>query len=160
LRRDGAADAQLKSVLAAHPEFAAAHGWAGAEYIERKMYPEAEAQLRVFAKVNGQNGDAKALLARGVADPSQRVAAVTSLETSPDNADLRQDAILYAFYLVSLGQRARALDQIEIFAVKHNSGFVNLLWNRTFDPLRDEPRFKAALAKLALPYTPSGSTKP
>ena len=160
LRRDGAADAQLKSVLAAHPEFAAAHGWAGAEYIERKMYPEAEAQLRVFAKVNGQNGDAKALLARGVADPTQRVAAVTSLETSPDNADLRQDAILYAFYLVSLGQRARALDQIEIFAVKHNSGFVNLLWNRTFDPLRDEPRFKAALAKLGLPYTPSGSTKP
>src|SRR6478752_9482691 len=38
LRRDDAADAQLKSVLAAHPEFAAAHGWAGAEYIERKMY--------------------------------------------------------------------------------------------------------------------------
>ena len=124
------------------------------------MYPEAESQLRVFGKLNGQNGDAKALLGRGVAESTQRVAAVTSLETSPDNADIRQDAILYAFYLVSLGERDRALDQIESFAVNHNSGFVNLLWNRTFDPLRDEPRFKAALAKLGLPYTPSGSTKP
>ena len=159
LRRDDAADAQLKNLLAAHPEFAAAHGWAGAEYIERKMYPEAEAELRVFGKLNGQNGDAKALLARGVADPTQRVAAVTSLETSLDNADMRKDAILYAFYLASLGERDRALDELEIFAVKHNSGFVNLLWNRTFDPLREEPRFKAVLAKLALPYTPSDATE-
>jgi TolB-like protein len=159
LRRDDAAGAQLKSVLAAHPEFAAAHGWAGAEYIERKMYPEAEAELRVFGKLNGQNGDAKALLARGVADPTQRVAAVTSLETSPDNADLRRDAILYAFYLASLGEGDRALDELEIFTVKHNSGFVNLLWNRTFDRLRDDPRFKAVLTKLGLPYTPSAATE-
>ena len=159
LRRDDAADAQLKSVLEAHPEFVAAHGWAGAEYIERKMYPEAEAQLRVFGKLKGHNGDAKALLARGVADPTQRAAAVTSLETSPDNADIRQDAILHAFYLTSLGERDRALGELEIFAVKHNSGFVNLLWNPTFDPLRNDPRFKAVLTKLALPYTPPAATE-
>ena len=30
LRRDDAAEAQIKSVLAAHPEFGAAHTWAGA----------------------------------------------------------------------------------------------------------------------------------
>jgi hypothetical protein len=34
------------------------------------------------------------------------------------------------------------------------------LWNRGFDPLRDEPRFKAVLAKLALPYTPPAVTEP
>ncbi|MFL6499710.1 MAG: tetratricopeptide repeat protein [Candidatus Udaeobacter sp.] len=160
LRRDDAADAQLKSVLEGHPEFSAAHGWAGAEYIERKMYPEAEAQLRVFGKLNGHNGDAKVLLARGVADPTQRAAAVTSLETSPDNADIRRDAILHAFYLTSLGERDRALDELENYAVNHNSGFVNLLWNPTFDPLRDQPRFKAVLAKLALPYTPPAAIDP
>jgi TolB-like protein/thioredoxin-like negative regulator of GroEL len=160
LRRDDAADAQLKSVLAAHPEFAAAHAWAGAEYIERKMYPQAEAELRSLGKLHGENGDAKALLARGVADPTQRAAAVNSLETSPDNADIRRDTIIHAFYLVSLGERGRALDQLEIYAVKHNSGFVNLLWNRSFDPLRNEPRFKAVLAKLALPYTPPAIAEP
>jgi TolB-like protein len=160
LRRDDAAEAQIKSVLAAHPEFAAAHAWAVTQYIDRKMFTEAESELRSFGKLNGQNGDAKALLVRGMADPSQRVAAVNSLDTSPDNADIRRDPILYAFYLISLGERGRALDELEIFADKHNSAFAAWLWNRSFDPLRDEPRFKAVLAKLALPYTPPAVTGP
>jgi adenylate cyclase len=160
LRRDDEAEAQIKSVLAAHPEFQAAHFWAAAQYIGRKMYPEAEAELRSSGKLNGQNGDAKALLVRGMADPAQRVAAVNSLETSPDNGDLRQDTILYAFYLISLGERGRALDELEIYAVNHNSGFAAWLWDRSFDPLRNDPRFKAVLAKLALPYTSPVITKP
>jgi TolB-like protein len=160
LRRDDAAEAQIKSVLAAHPEFGAAHTWAASQYIDRKMFPEAEAQLRSLGKLRGQNEDAKALLVRGMADPAQRVAAVNSLETSPDNADIRNDTIWYASYLVSLGERGRALDELEIYAVKHNSGFTAWLWNRGFDPLRNEPRFKAVLAKLALPYTPPVVTEP
>jgi serine/threonine-protein kinase len=155
LRRDDAAEAQIKTVLAAHPEFVAAHTWAATQYIDRKMYPEAEAQLRSLGKLNGQNGDSKELLARGMANPAQRVAAVNSLDTSPDNADIRRDPIWYAFYLISLGERGRALDELEIYAAKHNSTFAAWLWNRGFDPLRDEPRFKAVLSKLALPYTPS-----
>jgi TolB-like protein/thioredoxin-like negative regulator of GroEL len=160
LRRDAAAEAQIKSVLAAHPEFAAAHTWGAVQYIDRKMFPEAEAQLRSLGKLNGQNGEAKALLARGMADPTQRVEAVNSLETSPDNADIRRDPISYAFYLISLGERGRALDELEIYAAKPNSAFAPWVWNRGFDPLRDDPRFKAVLAKLALPYTPHAVTEP
>jgi TolB-like protein/Tfp pilus assembly protein PilF len=160
LRRDDAAEAQIKSILAAHPEFEAAHNWGACQFIDRKMYPEAEAELRSLGKLKGQNEDTKALLVRGMAEPAQRVAAVNSLETSPDNADIRQDAIWYAFYLVSLGERGRALDELEIYSVKHNSAFAGWLWNRGFDPLRDEPRFKAVLAKLALPYTPPVTTEP
>jgi len=160
LRRDDAAEAQIKSILVANPEFGAAHTWAATQYIDRKMYPEAEAELRSLGKLRGQNGDAKALLARGMADSAQRVAALNSLETSPDNTDIRQDAIWYAFYLISLGERGRALDELEIYAVKPNSAFAPWLWNRGFDPLRDEPRFKAVLAKLALPYRPPAVTEP
>ncbi len=123
LRRDDAAEAQIKSVLAAHPEFAAAHAWAAVQYIDRKMYPEAEEQLRSLGKLNGQNGDAKGLLAGGMADPAQRVAAVNSLETSPDNADIRRDPISYAFYLISLGELGRALDELEIYPVKQKQRF-------------------------------------
>jgi adenylate cyclase len=160
LRRDAAAEAQIKSVLAAHPDFAAARTWAAVQYIDRKMYSEAEAELRSLAKLNGQNEEAKALLARGMADPAQRAAAVSSLETSPDNADIRRDPVWYAVYLVSLGERGRALDELEIYAAKRNSAFEMWLWNRGFDPLRDDPRFKAVLAKLALPYTPPVATEP
>jgi TolB-like protein/thioredoxin-like negative regulator of GroEL len=160
LRRDDAAEAQIKSVLAAHPEFAAVHYWAAAYYIERKMYAEAEARLRSAAKLNGRNGDTRALLVRGMVDPAQRAAAVNSLETSPDNLDIRQDSISYAFYLVSLGEHNRALDQLEIYAAKPTSAFSPWLWNRGFDPLRDDPRFKAVLAKLALPYIPPAVAEP
>ena len=160
LRRDNAAEAQIKKILAAHPEFAAAHNWAASQYIDRKMYSEGEAELRSAGKLNGQSGEAKALLVRGMADPAQRAAAVNSLETSPDNADIRKDTIWYAFYLISLGERGRALDELEIYAEKHNSAFAAWLWNRGFDTLRDEPRFKAALAKLSLPYTPPAVTGP
>ncbi|HKS03732.1 MAG TPA: hypothetical protein VJR49_00125, partial [Chthoniobacterales bacterium] len=160
LRRDAAAEAQIKSVLAAHRDFAAARTWAAIQYIDRKMYPEAEAELRASAKLNGQNEEAKALLARGMADPAQRAAAVSSLETSPDNAEIRRDPVWYAVYLVSLGERGRALDELEIYAAKRNSAFEMWLWNRGFDPLRDDPRFKAVLAKLALPYTPPVATEP
>jgi adenylate cyclase len=160
LRRDDAAEAQIKSVLAAHPEFAAAHYWAAAQFIERKMYPEAEARLRSSATLNGRNGDTKALLVRGMADPAERAAAVNSLETSPDNVDIRQDPILYAFFLVSLEEHNRALDQLEIYAAKPTSAFSPWIWNRGFDPLRNDPRFKAVLAKLALPYTPPAIAEP
>jgi TolB-like protein/thioredoxin-like negative regulator of GroEL len=160
LRRDAAAEAQIKSVLAGHPDFAAARTWAAVQYIDRKMYSEAEAELRSSAKLNGQNEDTKALLARGMADPAQRAAAVSSLETSPDNADIRRDPIWYAVYLISLGERGRALDELEIYAAKRNSAFEMWLWNRSFDPLREEPRFKAVLAELALPYTPPANTEP
>jgi hypothetical protein len=95
-----------------------------------------------------------------MADPAQRAVAVNSLETSPDNVDIRQDTILYSFFLVSLGERERALEQLEIYAAKPTSAFSPWLWNRGFDPLRDEPRFKAVLTKLALPYTPPAVTEP
>ena len=159
LRRDDAADAQIKKVLAAHPEFAPAHAWAGAQYLGRKMYTDAETQLRKWGQLNDQNGDAKALLARGAADPAQRAAALTSLDTSPDNAGIRSDAIWYAFFLMPLGERDRALDQLESYAAKHNSSFGNFFWDRTFDSLHNEPRFKAILEKLGLPYNPPATPK-
>jgi adenylate cyclase len=160
LRRDDAAHAQFKSVLATHPAFAPAHAWAATYYIDRKMFADAETELRLLGKLHGQSGEAKALVARGMADPTQHAEALSSLDTSPDNADLREDPVLHAFYLVSLGERGRALDELERYAVNHTSHFANWVWDRAFDPLRDEPRFKAVVTKLSLPYTPAAATKP
>ncbi|MFZ3374938.1 MAG: hypothetical protein WA183_05245 [Chthoniobacterales bacterium] len=160
LHRDDAATAQVESILTAHPDFAPAHAVAILLYVDRKLYPQAETHFRALAKINGENADVKGLIARGMADPAQRAAAVQSLEIAPENADLRSDPVVYAFYLISLDQQDRALDQLEIYATKHNSSFGAFLWGRSFDPLRNEPRFKAVLAKLALPYTPPAATEP
>jgi TolB-like protein/Tfp pilus assembly protein PilF len=155
LHRDDAATAQLESILAAHPDFGPAQGGAVLVYLDRKLYPKAEAAFLLLAKLGGETSDAKALVARGWVEPAQRAAAVQSLETAPENANLRADPLWYAFYLMSLGERSRALDQLEIYASKHNSSFGAFLWGRCFDPLRNDPRFKAILAKLALPYSPT-----
>jgi Tfp pilus assembly protein PilF len=159
LRRDAEANEQLKSILTAHPEFSPARAWAMAQFFSQKMYPEAETQARAFAKLNNQDPDSKALLVRGIADPAQRAAAVRILDSSADNADIRSDSIWYSYYLVALGERDRALEQLEAFAVKFNSAFPMWLWNPVFDPVRNEPRFKAVLTKLGLPYNSSAAPK-
>jgi tetratricopeptide (TPR) repeat protein len=160
LHRDEAATAQLESILTAHPDFGPAHGVAVLVYLDLKLYPKAEAALLSLARLGGETSDAKALVARGWAEPAQRAAAVQSLETAPENANIREDPLWYALYLMSLGEHEHALDQLEIYADKHNSSFGAFLWDRCFDPLRNEPRFKAALAKLGLPYLPPPGTKP
>lgn len=159
LHRDDAAIAQIEAILAAHPVFAPAHAFATNLYIDLKLYPKAEAHFRALAQLNDENGDAKALIVRGIADPAQRNAAVESLVNSPENADLRGDSIWYAFYLMSLGERDRALAQLKTYADTGNSSFGAFLWVRCFDPLRDDPRFKAILAKLKLPYTGAATAK-
>ncbi len=159
LHRNDDATAQMESILAAHPDFAPGRAIAILLYIDRKLYPMAEAQLRALAKLSGVDPEVVALLARGMADPAQRAAAVQSLETAPETAGLRSDPLWHAVYLMSLNERSRALDQLESYAVKHDSSFAAFLWDQCFDPLRSDPRFKAVLAKLGLPYTPSAVTK-
>lgn len=49
--------------------------------------------------------------------------------------------------------------RLDSYAVRHDSSFAAFLWDQCFDPLRNYPRFKAALAKLGLPYTPPAGTE-
>ena len=159
LHRDDAALAQIESVLAAHPDSFIAHGFAFFIYLDLGKYAEAEVHGRIAAKLTGADADAPVLLVRGMANPGLRAAALHSLETAPAHAVTRNDAVQYAFFLMRLGETQRALDQLEIADGKHIV-FSSLLWNRTFDPLRNDPRFKAVLAKLGLPYRPANGSAP
>jgi len=113
LRRDDAAEAQIKRTLAAYPEFGAAHTWAATQYIDRKMYSEAEAELRSLGKLRGYNGDAKALLARGMADPAQRVAAVDSFGDFAGQCRYPAGSDLVRVLSRVIGTTRRALDEFE-----------------------------------------------
>jgi tetratricopeptide (TPR) repeat protein len=145
------AAARVRAILAAHPESLFVHRSTMFCYLWLHRYPEAEAQARIAASLSGADPEAKALLVRGIADPSLRASAVQSLETSPGNADLRRDGVVHAVFLSSLGERERALAVLERDA--GNSSVPQLLWFPGFDPIRDDPRFKAVLAKLGLPYS-------
>jgi tetratricopeptide (TPR) repeat protein len=153
----GTGVAQMEKLLREHPDSIFVHRAATIMYLGLRRYPEAETQMRVATMLNGGDPDAKGLLVRGIADPAQRAAAVRALEASPANADFPRDPIVHAFFLVQLGQRDRALAALAEAAIKRNSSIPQLLWNPAFDPLRGDPRFKAALKKMGLPYMPQAA---
>ena len=156
LHRDDAATsaAQIKAILDAHPESLYVHRVAALVYLNLHRYPEAEAQARAAAVLNGTDPEAMAQVFLGIADPAQRAQAVHSLETSAGNAGLQRDAIMHAYFLIQLGERDRALAALEDYATHGNSAIPQLLWHPAFDPVRNDQRFKAALKKMGLPYTP------
>ena len=154
-RRDDEASAQLEAVVAAHPDFAIAHWTAIIQYAQLKRFAEAESHARASAKIEGLDPEGIALLVRGMAVPSDRAAAVQSIESfiaaNPDSAEPLFDAILLAL----LGEHDKAIARIEVFAGRSGTTFAGLLWIRALDPLRDDPRFQAALKKMNLPYRPA-----
>ena len=126
-------------------------------YLSLHRYPEAERQMRLSSPYHP---DVSALLVRGIADPHLRPSAVEVLETSPALIDLRHDAIVHALFLVALRENEHALAVLGEFAVNGDSATPQLLWNRAFDPIRNDSRFMAVLKKIDLPYTPEKSDTP
>ncbi|HEV7122950.1 MAG TPA: hypothetical protein VGN24_05920 [Rhodanobacter sp.] len=160
LHRYDDAETQIEQTLAMHPDFALAHTIAAVLDIDRHRYVEAEVQMRLAAPFYGGDPNAFVQLVRGMADPVLRSKVVGDLETSPAYAALRRDPIVHAMYLTWLGQTDRALDVLELFVVKRNSNQPQTLWSPTFDPIRNDPRFKAVLKKMGLPYKPPETAAP
>jgi len=152
------AAAQIGDIVAAHPESVFVHRTATLIYLTLHRYPEAEVQARAAATLSGTDPESKALLIRGMADPPLRERAVQALETSPANSDLPRDAIGRALFLMHLHAPDRALAVLEAGATQ--STIPQLLWHPEFDPVRSDPRFKAVLKKMGLPYVPQDASAP
>ncbi|MBS0383512.1 MAG: tetratricopeptide repeat protein [Proteobacteria bacterium] len=159
LHRNDEAMAQIDSALTAHPDNLLVHRVASVIYIATQRYPQAEAQMRWIGESSGSGPVAGPLLVRGMADPGLRARAVQELETSPALAGTRKDAIVHALFLTRLAEHERALALLEGFAFNGDSTTPQLLWVPVFDPIRNDPRFKAVLKKMGLPYTPPVPTQ-
>ena len=153
LHREADAVAGLEPVMSAHPDFYPVCMTAALLYVGLQRYNDAEAQLRTVARHLGVDADAKVLLVHGIADPAARAAALVSLDSAPANADLRSDPIVYGAFLAWLGDREHALDQLELFAARRNASAGGLIWTRSFDSIRGDPRFASLLKKMDLPFT-------
>lgn len=145
---------QMQRTLRSHPEGLLEHRIAVWVYVGQRDYVEAERQARIASTLIGSDPDATAALIRGMADPALAPAAARSLQTSPALDGLRRDAIVRALFLAALRDREGALAALEDFARNGSSTTPQLLWYPIFDPIRQEPRFHAVLARVGLPYTP------
>jgi hypothetical protein len=68
---------------------------------------------------------------------------------------LRVDPLNYASWLALLGAYDRALALLEHLPVQRGSSNTESIWDPEYDPIRNDPRFKAVLEKIGLPYVPS-----
>jgi adenylate cyclase len=155
-----AALSQMQRTLRSHPDGLLEHRIAIWVYVGQNDYVEAERQARIASTLIGNDPDAYAALIRGMADPALGPAAARSLQTSPALAGLRRDAIVRALFLAALRDREGALAALEDFGRNGNSTTPQLLWYPIFDPIRQEPRFRAVLSKVGLPYAPAGTAAP
>ena len=154
-----AAAAQISAIVRAHPDSVFVHRVAMLLYLNLHRYPEAETQIRMAATLNGADPALNVALIRGIADPAQRARAIQILETSQATDGLPRQGIVRAMFFMLLGDRDRALAELDN-AANRDSTIPQLLWFPAFDPVRNDPRFKAALKKMGLPYTPDGAAKP
>jgi TolB-like protein/Tfp pilus assembly protein PilF len=160
LHRDADAAAQIETSLAGNPEFYPGCMVAVFLYMGLDRHADAEAQLRAVARQLGVDPDAKVVLVRGIADPASRAAALSSLDRAPANADIRGDQLIYSAFLTLLGERKRAIDELEGYSARRSAAAGGMMWTRPFDPLRSDPRFKAVLKKMDLPFVPRGDPAP
>ena len=160
LHHDDAALQQIESTLSAHPDGVFVHRSALWVYLVLHRYSEAERQVRMASRLNGEDQDAFGLMIRGIADPPVRKRAIQILDTSPAMSGIRKDAFVHASFLLLLGERERALVVLADFVSNGESSSVQFLWSPALDPIRTDPRFKAVLKKIGLPYTRQGPNTP
>ncbi|MGH8183592.1 MAG: tetratricopeptide repeat protein [Rhodanobacteraceae bacterium] len=154
MHRDQAASAQINRALAINPKFRLAHAFAAFIDQHAGRLPQALVHARMAGLPHF------AMLLRGMADPALRGKVLRELETSPSFAKLRGSTFMYARFLMALGARDRALDVLETIAADRATQQPHVIWSPAFDPIRNDPRFKALLKKMGLPYTPKDAATP
>jgi tetratricopeptide (TPR) repeat protein len=155
---------ELRRALELSPDFADAHFDLAQVYIQTRDFKAAEEHLRSGATLAGEDPELAAALVRAVADPELRADAIRKLDEGGvcGRYDFYSGAT--ALWYSLLGAHDKAVHSVAEAMQKAEGG--ELFWGLEsllspgIDPIRDDPRFKAALASRGLPTGPVNAGAP
>lgn len=149
-RRYDEAIAQLKRTLIREPNFSRAYSYLGWAYGSKGMYAEAVAEARKALELNDSyfiKGYLALWLARsGSRDEAREILA--ELEKAAGEGFVRPSTLAVVY--IGLGDKAAALNQLEIEVSSRSFNAIYLAVLPDVDELRSEPRFKAMLKQIDL----------
>lgn len=135
---------QLQKTLTLAQDYTAAKKWLGLCFLQKKLYTQA---IDVFSKLTIPGRDL--LLSYAYALAGDKARSKAELEKN-----LREDGNPDPYYLamvyIALGNFNEALAQLERGYERRIIEMVGLKISPEYDPIRNEPRFKALLKKVNL----------
>ncbi len=154
-RYDDAID-QFRIDIRERPDYRWSRSYLAMTLLLAHRYAEAEQTIRAAAAQFQEDDDEAARLVRAAADPAQRGAVLGLIDTTTVLQAAFGGMLRPVWYSV-LGQREAALAALERWARDTGPGELYSrardLWLPVFDPIRDDPRFRAVQRKLRIPAT-------
>ncbi|MCM3871094.1 MAG: winged helix-turn-helix domain-containing protein [Pyrinomonadaceae bacterium] len=133
------------------PNFAIAHLVAGAAYEQKGMYDEALAELRKANNFPGGFSEAMGAMGHAYAVSGKRSEALKLLEELREMSKRRYVSPLdFALLYTGLGDKERALDNLERAAEERVGWLINLKVDPRFASLRTEARYTDLIRRLRL----------
>jgi adenylate cyclase len=147
---DGAIE-QYNQALRIDPTFGPAHLWFGRPYLQKGMYPEAIAEIRLAVAASGGSTISLAVLAHALASAGKKAEAQEILEDLLERSRTQYlPSYWIALVYIGLGETDRALEWLERAYEERSSWLVWAKVEPRFDGLRSDPRFVSLLRRMRL----------
>ena len=146
-RRYDEAIAKLQAAVARDPDDTFSHSYLGLSFLAKGQYPDAERELQLVNKIQGETNSVLIYLARVYAQ-SGRIdeahAILARLESDEKYVSPGELATLYA----ELGKKEKAFASLERAHTTQDLQLQFLKVDPGYDPLKNDPRFTALLRRL------------
>jgi serine/threonine-protein kinase len=160
-RRHDEAIEQCRKTIQLNPQFAGAYFDLGVAYMHKRAFEEGKDALSKLSALSGER--IRELVVMGAlhalrGEREQALAMLKELESVSD-----EDAVSsfgFAIVYICLGDFDKAFELIEESYQKREPALVYVQAEPSYDPIREDPRYRALLAKMRLPATAGGSRAP
>ena len=146
--KNDSAITQLQKAIILNPNFKSNYSLLGLTFVRKKLYPNAIAAFSKLPTVPYDQGNNGLLyLTYCYAMEGDTLNAKATLNKI-SKADLLNSSYPLAQAYIALGYTNEAITQLENAYTTHSLGMIQLQIDPAFEPIRNEPRFKALLKKM------------